>query len=51
MIEWIKKIFCMHDYIHVCDAEIYENDDSKRPYKARRVYMCKKCGKAIKIKI
>lgn len=37
MIEWIKKMLCRHDY--------------KRPYKAKRVYMCKKCGKVIKIKI
>ena len=51
MIGWIKKMLCRHDYIHICDVEVYENDDSKRPYGARRVYMCKKCGKVIKIKI
>lgn len=43
MKEFIKRLFCKHDYIKI---DWYQTFDNNVRY-SRRQYMCKKCGKKI----
>ena len=45
MIDWIRSLFCKHEWEHISDVRVYENDYSQRPCGREKVFYCKKCMK------
>ena len=51
MINFIRSLFCLHDYEFLEEVDKYWAGCSLRPYETKRIYMCRKCGHVKRIKI
>lgn len=49
--ELLSKWSCHHEWEFEHQNEVYNNENDKFPYKIKKLYICKKCGKFKKIKI
>ena len=45
LINLINKFGCHHEWILEKELLLYHYSTSKNPYKMKRIYCCKKCGK------
>ena len=48
-INYLKSLFCSHNYIF--EKEISYFDGDKLPVRGKRIYMCHKCGSVKNIKM
>lgn len=51
IIEYIRSLFCKHEYELISKSKTYENDLAQRPHTIISTYMCKKCGYVKKVKL
>lgn len=49
IVDFVRSLFCDHDWDIIQRAKYYEDDYDKRPYKYKVVYRCKKCGRVQRI--
>ena len=49
IVDFVRFLFCNHDWEIIQRAMYYEDDYDKRPYKYKVVYRCKKCGRVQRI--
>ena len=50
MINYIRSLFCCHEFELIKNANVYENQWDKYPIYTKRIYMCKKCGHVKRVK-
>lgn len=46
-----SQLFCKHKWEERKSIGIYEDSNSKRPYRIKLIYICPKCGKIKRITI
>ncbi len=51
LIQYIRSLFCKHDFEMIANVETYEKESSSLPIKRVRVYRCKKCGYVQRVKL
>ena len=50
IIQYFRSCSCEHEWEFISNSKYY-GDDERIPYKAFKIYRCKKCGYVQKIKL
>ena len=51
MVEFIKRLFCNHEYEDITgEVKVFAHEDDKYPIRIERTFVCRKCLKKKKIK-
>ena len=50
LVNYIRQMFCQHDWELLAHIHLYETDQDTRPYGSSRTYRCKKCGFVQRVK-
>ena len=48
--DFMRRLFCKHEYLFIKEVHVYETMLSLKPCKANRIYICPKCLKKRVIK-
>ena len=51
MFNYIRSLFCRHDFVFVKEVEKYQKETDKYPIGFCQFYFCNKCGRTLKIKM
>ena len=46
----LRRLFCKHEFELIQNVEKFLFETDEIPYEIVKIYMCRKCGKVIKIK-
>lgn len=51
IVNYLKSLFCQHDYELLKEVSTYESPMSVLPIRTRRTYRCRKCGFVQRVKL
>lgn len=51
IINYIRSLFCHHDWVQVANRMYYDGYEAKLPYKEIIIYRCKRCGAVQRIRL
>lgn len=50
MVNYIRSLFCCHDFEMIQNVDVYKYEFSKYPKFTKKIYLCKKCGYVKRVK-